>query len=294
MQGIRKKLDQKSNPLVSIVTPSLNQGRYIEETIASVVNQTYKNFEHIIMDGGSTDDTIDIVKKYAADGRIKWHSGKDTGQYDAVNKGFTNAKGSILGWINADDIYHECAVEKIVEVFNEQPNVDVVYGKFYTFQDGRKYMKSMFTRPFSHKWLRRYCYTNPSVTFVRASTVRDEGFLINTSIPTYGDWDWYLRMAESGKKFHYIPEILGYFRIHSSSRIMRMNQQQIRIERSMIAQRHNIPMQYISLWFDYIIPWTERFESLYHLLKKGDWREIAARFASATTFIYKDFRRRLI
>jgi glycosyltransferase involved in cell wall biosynthesis len=102
---------RNSTPLVSIVTPSLNQGRYIGETIMSVRHQTYPVIEHIIMDGGSTDSTIAVVQKYSTPGNIIWFSKRDAGQYDAVNKGWAEAHGDIFGWINADDIYMKDTVE---------------------------------------------------------------------------------------------------------------------------------------------------------------------------------------
>ena len=90
-------------PLVTIVTPSYNQGRFIEETILSVLNQDYPSIEYIVMDGGSTDQTLDILRKYT--GRLTWYSEKDKGQSDAINKGLRLAKGEILAYLNSDDTY---------------------------------------------------------------------------------------------------------------------------------------------------------------------------------------------
>src|SRR4030067_3134955 len=92
-------------PLVSIITPSLNQGEFIEETILSVKNQTYENIEHIIVDGGSTDDTLNILKKYAGSYRMRWLSEPDNGMYQAINKGMRLANGEILAYLNSDDLY---------------------------------------------------------------------------------------------------------------------------------------------------------------------------------------------
>lgn len=287
-------MTQKNNLLVSIITPSLNQGRFIEQTILSVIRQSYKNIEYIIMDGGSTDNTIEIIKEYAKDPRIQWFSEKDEGQYDAVNKGFMMAKGEILGWINADDIYTEYAVENIAEIFSKRPDVQVVYGKFYTFTEKRKLMRIPFTIPFSYKWLKRYCFVNPSVTFIKASLIQQEGFLIDNSVPTYGDWDWFLRIAEAGKKFYRFPRVIGYFRIHSNSRIMRMNKKEVRRERLLISRRHNISLNYMNSWVDLIIPWIERFQNFLYLFKKGKWCEILRRLLGNCTVLFRNLTNRLM
>lgn len=293
MPNSSKKSADVNKPLVSIITPSLNQGEYIEDTIQSVLSQTYDNIEYIIMDGGSTDNTIDIIRKYEKDNRLKWLSNRDEGQYDAVNRGFTLASGDILGWINADDVYTDDTLVRISSVFQNNHDVEIVYGRAYSFVDQSRIRRKMFCRDFSHKWLRRYCYTNPSVTFIRGSIIKQDRLFIDTSVPTYGDWDWYLRMAEQGKKFYYVPEVLGYFRIHACSRIMMMDQRQIRAERRMISQRHNIPLSYISLWVDHIIPWTERFDNFFFLLKRGKWHEMGTRFINASSVVCNDFWHKL-
>lgn len=277
-----------NKPLVSIITPSLNQGRYIEDTVQSVLSQTYDNIEYIIMDGGSTDSTIDILRKYEKDNRLKWLSNRDEGQYDAVNRGFMMARGHILGWINSDDLYTKDTVQKIVDVFNDRPAIDIVYGKLRSFMAKRKHKRIMFTISFSNRWLKRYCFTNPSVTFIKASLIQREGILIDNSIYTFGDWDWFLRMAETSKRFHYLPEILGYFRIHPASRIETMNRKRVRSERLMISQRHDIPMSYMHLWVDILIPWFERFQNFFRLIQKREWREIATRLFDNASKVFRN------
>lgn len=283
-----KKPAHMNKPLVSIITPSLNQGKYIEETIQSVLSQTYDNIEYIIMDGGSTDNTIDIIRKYEKDNRLKWLSNRDEGQYDAVNRGFMMARGHILGWINSDDLYTKDTVQKIVDVFNDRSAIDIVYGKLRSFMAKRKHKRIMFTISFSNRWLRRYCFTNPSVTFIKASLIQREGILIDNSIYTFGDWDWFLRMSETSKRFYYLPEILGYFRIQPTSRIDTMNRKRVHSERLLISQRHDIPMSYMHLWVDILIPWFERFQNFFRLMQKREWREIATRLFDNSSKVFRN------
>lgn len=113
-------------PLVSVITPSFNKGPYIEETIESVRNQTYNNIEHIVIDAGSTDETIPVLKKY--EDQLQWVSEPDRGQSDAINKGWRMAKGDIIAYLNADDTYLPDAVESVVTFFEENPDVQMVYG----------------------------------------------------------------------------------------------------------------------------------------------------------------------
>ncbi len=114
-------------PLVSIVTPSFNQAQYLEKTIQSVLNQDYPNLEYIVIDGGSTDGSVEIIKKY--ENQIThWVSEPDQGQTDAINKGFEVATGEILAWLNSDDLYYPNAIKDAVDYLVDKPLVSMVYG----------------------------------------------------------------------------------------------------------------------------------------------------------------------
>ena len=120
-------------PKISIITPSYNQGRYIEQTIQSVLNQNYPNIEHIVMDGGSTDHTVEILRKYP---HLVWVSEKDRGQADALNKGFARATGEIVGWINSDDYYREHIFPSVARNFADPPTQWVIGNVADQFDDG--------------------------------------------------------------------------------------------------------------------------------------------------------------
>jgi glycosyltransferase involved in cell wall biosynthesis len=113
-------------PKVSIITPSYNQGRFLESTIRSVIGQDYPNIEYIIVDGGSKDESVEVIKKYS-DRLAWWVSEKDKGHADALNKGFAHASGEILAWLNSDDTYHPGAVSQAVEILKAHPEVGMVY-----------------------------------------------------------------------------------------------------------------------------------------------------------------------
>ncbi|GAG62509.1 unnamed protein product [marine sediment metagenome] len=133
-------------PRISVITPSYNQGRFLEKTILSVLNQNYPNLEYIIIDGGSTDESINIIKKY--ENYIDyWVSEKDRGQADALNKGFKKATGDIIGWQNSDDIYLPSVFLKIAELFKQNPKIDIIYGnRFDIDEDNNIIGESIFTK----------------------------------------------------------------------------------------------------------------------------------------------------
>lgn len=118
IKGLFNKKTKKEKPLVSIVTPVYNGEKYLEDTIQSIIKQTYDNIEYIIIDGGSTDKTLDIIKKYE-DKIAYWMSEQDRGMYDGINKGFKMATGEIFAWLNSDDKYYHSAVEIVVGIFNK-------------------------------------------------------------------------------------------------------------------------------------------------------------------------------
>jgi glycosyltransferase involved in cell wall biosynthesis len=207
-------------PLVSIVTPVLNGARHLPDCLASVRAQSHPRVEHIVVDGGSTDGTLAILR--AATG-IRWTSGPDGGMYEAINRGFRMAEGQVLAYQNADDRYAgPDAVARAVAVL-EAEQADVVYGGFrYVDADGRPLPRpEVGGRPFDRAALLRYNFIPPHSTFVRASIVKDEGLWLDGTLRYPGDWDWFVRIALAGKRFAHVPEVLSEFRVHEGSQTSR-------------------------------------------------------------------------
>jgi lipopolysaccharide transport system ATP-binding protein len=203
-------------PLVTIVTPSYNQGRFIEETILSVLTQDYPNIEYIVIDGGSTDNTLDILKKYEE--RLAWISESDRGQSHAINKGFRMAKGEILAWLNSDDTYLPGAIGKVVQHFQANPESMMVYGEGYLIDEQSRVTKRFpFTEAFN-LWKLVYLWDNilQQTAFFRRQ-VFDHIDLLDENLHYGMDWDLWIRI---GKKFRvdYIQEYLGNLREYSEAK----------------------------------------------------------------------------
>ena len=204
-------------PLVSIVTPSYNQGHFIERTILSVRNQDYPKIEHIVMDGGSTDNTLSILKKY--EDSITWRSETDKGQSDGINKGFLNSNGEILAWLNSDDTYCPGAVRKVAEFLLENPDVGMVYGDCFIVDE----MDTVIGRWVDSMDFDLDLLTNKVLNFIPQPTaffrrkVLDTVGLLDADLEMAMDYDFWIRV---GKKFKVkrIPEVLASFRLSSNSK----------------------------------------------------------------------------
>ncbi|PZR08189.1 MAG: glycosyltransferase [Flavobacterium psychrophilum] len=190
-------------PLVSIVTIVFNGEKYIEHTIQSVVNQGYKNIEYIIVDGGSTDNTLSIVKKYEQH-IASLISEKDKGISDAFNKGLRLAKGDIIGIINADDWYEPDAVEKVVKAID---GFDIVYGDLRLLKDG----KVDFVLKGDHHYLPKEMTINHPTVFVRKRCY-DQFGLFDNDYRCAMDYDLLLRFMKNNCRFNYIPAVLSNMR----------------------------------------------------------------------------------
>jgi glycosyltransferase involved in cell wall biosynthesis len=206
---------------VSIVTPSYNQAQYIERTIKSVLDQNHKDIEYIVIDGGSTDGTVDILKKYSD--RIIWKSEKDNGQSDAINKGLRIATGDIVAYLNSDDTYAPGAITKIVNFFKNNPEAKWVSGKCKIINEKDEKIRNSITK-YKNFWLRLINYfwllvlnpiSQPS-TFWKRELHNEIGYFSERKHLAM-DYDFWLRICRK-YKFNYLPSYLANFRWHIQSK----------------------------------------------------------------------------
>ncbi len=202
-------------PKISIVTPSYNQGEFLEETIRSVLLQNYANTELIIIDGGSTDSTLEVIKKYEP-WIAYWVSEKDRGQSHAINKGFAVASGDWIGWQNSDDIYLENAFQGIA-LENKEGRADVLFGHTNVIDVNSKTTRTLYYAPFSFFELKYHGMNiaNQSAFFSRRILKNCE---VSELYRYSMDAELFFRLAESGCNFKLINAVLGAFRIHEDSK----------------------------------------------------------------------------
>ena len=218
-------------PLVSIVTPSLNQARYLREAIDSVRGQSYPSVEHIVVDGGSSDGTLDILREY--DG-LRWLSEPDSGQSHALNKGFAMAHGEVFGWLNADDAYDRLAVERALAALE---GVGLVYADVTRVNDDGVNPRRIRSRPTWDLWTELNAGNgvySPSVFFTREAFETVGG--IDESLHFAMDYDLWLRI---GSRFgaRHVDEIWGVQRLHDDAKTSRYFDE-FWPERLTVSRRH--------------------------------------------------------
>ncbi|MGD8455336.1 MAG: glycosyltransferase family 2 protein [Anaerolineales bacterium] len=206
----------KRQPLVSIVTPSYNQARFLENTIRSVLAQDYPTIEYIVIDGGSSDGSIEIMKQYS-DRLAYWVSEPDQGQTDAINKGFAKANGEVLAWLNSDDTYEPYTVGEAVTFLQAHPDVGMVYGDANFIDLQGRVIGRFPAAQTDYKRLRRgYVHIPQQAAFWRASLWARVGPL-DPSFTFAMDYDLWVRLARI-TELRYHPRVWANFRLHGSSK----------------------------------------------------------------------------
>jgi glycosyltransferase involved in cell wall biosynthesis len=228
----------KHTPLISIVTPSFNQASFIGEAMESVRRQNNKNCEHLVIDGMSTDGTIDLLRdqtRNKGQQNIFWISERDSGQSEALNKGFRRANGEIIGWLNSDDRYRANCFDRVFQAFKENPSVDVIYGDYLIVDEAGKMLKIRREIEFSAFILlyHRILYIPTTATFFRRR-IFEEGNWLDESLQYAMDLEFFIRLSERGYRFKHIPHLLADFRMQPNSKTCRAPDRQ-RLEHRQIV-----------------------------------------------------------
>lgn len=204
---------QHIHPKITIITPSYNQGQFIEEAIQSVLSQKYANFEHIIIDACSIDETIDVLKKYP---HLNWISEPDEGQSDALNKGFKKATGDIIGWLNADDMYLPDVFKTVARNLNGN-DVDAVYADFKFINADGEVTRTLITQN-SKKWMSLfYCFI-PSTTFFFKRAIIDDNIFIDKNFHIAMDKEFFAHIYYSGFSIKKVNSFFAHFRWHDNNK----------------------------------------------------------------------------
>jgi len=200
--------------LVSIITPSFNQAAYLEQTIRSVLEQDYREIEYIVIDGASTDGSIDIIRRYA--GRLSyWLSEKDRGQADAINKGFAHASGEIIAWLNSDDYYLPGTISAAAKIFEENPEVLLVYGDLLAVNEHGETINRLKYRQLTLEDLLCFQIIGQPAVFMRRSALETER--LDPTFHYLLDHHLWIRIARQGKML-YVPRIWSAARYHSEAK----------------------------------------------------------------------------
>jgi len=211
-------------PKISIIVPSFNQGAYLGETLSSITSQQYNNLELFVVDGGSSDNSVEIIKQFGT--HIQWWvSEKDNGQSDAINKGFSKASGDIITWLCSDDLYTPGTLKKVAEIFSAQPpDVGLIHGGTTIFNSNGKIADDFgYAYPSLERNLAGLGFSQPSA-FIRKVYLDKVGTTVNTSLHYGMDYDLFSRLALVCR-FLPVKEIFSQYRLHDNSKSVKLQDQ---------------------------------------------------------------------
>lgn len=202
---------------ISLVTPVFNQAAFIGATLDSVAAQCYPLLEHIVMDGGSTDGTVERIRQHGGK-RSHFESAPDGGQADAINKGFAHASGDIFGWLNGDDILLPGALHSVAEFLERHPDIDVVYGDRLVIDESGQEVGRWTLPPYSARLLSWIDFVPQETLFWRRTAWERVGGRLDTSFQFAMDWDLLVRLRDSGARIAHLPRYIGGFRVHPNQK----------------------------------------------------------------------------
>lgn len=226
-------MEVREHPQVSIVTPSFNMARYLEETIESVLGQDYPHIEYIVMDGGSTDGSVELLRKY--EGRLRFESRPDKGQGDAINRGFLQSHGQIFAYLNADDTYLPGAVSTAVRHLAAHPSFAGVYGEANHVDEHGELIEGYPTRGFDFERLAEECFICQPAMFLRRDAFAEAG-MIDPGLHIALDYDLWIRIAKR-RPLLKVDEVLATSRMHRDNKTLRARRQVFR-ENIQVVRRH--------------------------------------------------------
>jgi glycosyltransferase involved in cell wall biosynthesis len=203
---------------VSVITPSLNQGGYIDRTVRSVLAQDIPNLEYLIVDGGSTDETLATLRRYGD--RLRWISEEDSGQAHAINKGIVLTSGEVIGWLNSDDVYYPGAIKAASSFLEEHPDIDIVYGDAEYINEDDAVTGRYPTEPWNLDRLLLECYICQPSVFLRRRVIEFHGML-DDRLQYCMDYEYWIRLGMRGATFAYLPRLQAASRAHPNAKTIK-------------------------------------------------------------------------
>ncbi len=268
-------------PTISLVTPSLNQGRFLRATIESVLAQDYPDLDYFVQDGGSTDESLAILREY--EGRLSFESEKDRGQADAINKGLSRATGEVLGYLNSDDILLPGALRTVGETFASDPDLVMVYGQALFVDADDQPLGRCLTQKWEPRRLPDFCFVTQPAAFWRRRVGEEVG-PFDESLHHTMDYDYWLRIADrySPSMVRYLERNLAAARWHHDAKTVAGWDRALEEIFSLIERRRG----YVSLWWlvakwdhrldgrsqvtdPHLVPWRAYFPALYEYVRRN-------------------------
>lgn len=252
-------------PTVSIITPSFNQGRFIAQAIDSVLAQDYPYIEYLVVDGGSSDETLDVLRGYGS--RVRWMSEADRGQADAINKGFRYTHGAVLAWLNADDVYAPGAVRRAVAELVQHPDLALVYGDAeYVDENGHSTGGARHVRAFDlHQLIHELDFIVQPATFFRRAAFDAVGGLDN-GLRYCLDYDLWIKLAQQ-YPVRYLPDMLAQVRVYPTTKTASGGLSRV-LEIERMIRRYG--RRHLPTWF-YSDMYVARRNAIRAALASGDW-----------------------